>query len=136
MKKTSFLLLILAVQVCLSCSASNNKKGSQTDDFKIEKTVCDLGTVYTDSAKRSFVLNIENTGDTVIIVRNIRTDCSCTKAEMSGKVIRPHGKAYLNVNIDLGEFVPSPVTKKIGIYIMNRKEPVIIDIKGLLQHRR
>lgn len=117
----SFALLVVS---SLSALAQGNAK------LSIKKVKYDMGTIYTDSAIRTFDIPFVNKGKEALRIKEARTDCTCTTVRYPRKRIPANGVDTLKVTIDMTGFFPGNYEKKVGVYSNSKKSPLVIHFKG------
>ena len=65
----------------------------------VEKTILDLGTIKTDE-KTSAEISIMNSGTTELIIRGIRTSCSCVEAFSEKNTLKPGASTKIKIVFD------------------------------------
>ncbi len=120
----SALVLVLMLSSTLFASAEDYAK------LSIKKVKYDMGTIYTDSARRTFDIPFVNKGKEPLKIKETRTDCTCTTVKYPRKRIPAKGTDTLRVTIDMTGFFPGDYEKKVGVYSNSKKSPVMIYFKG------
>lgn len=103
--------------------------------LSIKKVKYDMGTIYTDSARRTFDIPFVNKGKEALKIKETRTDCTCTTVTYPRKRIPVNGVDTLRVTIDMMGFFPGDYEKKVGVYSNSKKSPLIISFKGKITRR-
>jgi hypothetical protein len=94
-------LLSLAITLCLSAFAQNNKQNGYQNErqLKILNRTVNLGNIQHDTILTAKFLFV-NTGMAVVEIYSIKTDCICTEYSISKKVVSPSDTAYLELKLD------------------------------------
>lgn len=122
---TKFLVSFLVlVNVCISSYSQKLAK------LSIKTVNIDMGTIYTDSAKRSYIVPFINKGKVPLKIKEARPDCTCTYVEYPREKVAPHQSGNLYITVDMTGFLPGEVEKKVGIYSNSKQSPVVIYFKG------
>lgn len=98
--------------------------------LSIKKLKYDMGTIYADSAVRTFYIPFVNKGKDALKIKDARTDCTCTTVSYPRKRIPTNGVDTLMVTIDMTGFFPGDYEKKVGVYSNSKKSPVVMYFKG------
>ncbi len=98
--------------------------------LSIKKVNYDMGTIYTDSARRTYLIPFVNKGKEPLKIKDARTDCTCTTVAYPRKRIPPKGVDTLRVTIDMTGFFPGDYEKTVGVYSNSKKNPLFIYFKG------
>lgn len=122
-----FVLLFSSFQFAM---AEGNAK------LTIKKVKYDMGTIYTDSAIRTFDIPFVNKGKENLRIKEARTDCSCTTVAYPRRRIPANGVDTLRVTIDMTGFFPGDYEKKVGIYSNSKKSPLLIHFKGKVVRKK
>lgn len=126
MSTATKLLLPVLFLLCV-CNPSFSQKLAK---LSIKTVKIDMGTIYTDSAKRTYVVPFINKGKAPLKIKEARPDCTCTFVEYPREKIAPHQQGILQISVDMTGFLPGDVEKKVGIYSNSKKNPVVIYLKG------
>ena len=120
----------LALSLFLAVFSSQFVMAQNHAKLFIKKVKYDMGTIYTDSAVRTFDIPFTNKGKEALKIKEARTDCTCTTVTYPRKRIPVNGVDTLRVTIDMTGFFPGDYEKKAGIYSNSKKSPLIIYFKG------
>lgn len=101
----------------------------------VKKVKYDMGTIYTDSAVRTFVIPFVNKGKESLKIKETRTNCTCTTVKYPRRRIPANGMDTLRVTIDMTGFFPGVYEKKVGVYSNSRKSPLFISFKGKITRK-
>lgn len=126
-KKAAILLgwigMVLALAAPATALAGSGPRVS------VPKTVHDFGEVFEDQ-ELTYTFEIQNTGDAVLEIRKIDSDCTCTTEEADRR-IPPGGTGRVKLTIApfsvLREF-----TKNTTLFLNDRQQPqVVLSLKGV-----
>ena len=120
--------LALSFSLLVAFSMSTMAQGYAK--LSIKKVKYDMGTIYTDSAIRTFDIPFVNKGNEALRIKEARTDCTCTTVRYPRKRIPANGVDTLKVTIDMTGFFPGNYEKKVGVYSNSKKSPLVIYFKG------
>lgn len=67
--------------------------------LKLDSTQIDLGT-YTTGEKAEHTIHFVNDGDQALIIKNVKTSCSCTATKWSKEPIQPGDSSFIHVVFD------------------------------------
>ena len=94
-QKLLYVLFLLFFLIFLT-----NSQIQKTPKIFCEEPVYDFGTIsHNNTIKHTFV--IQNTGDDVLKILNIRVACGCTVAKIKKKSIKPGKTTDLRIDLDL-----------------------------------
>lgn len=109
---------------CLSFSPAKAQK------LTVSKTVVNVGkTAYEVPISGTFELRNKSTKP--LVINDVKADCGCTKVDWPTKKIGPNERFTISVTYDarmLGHF-----TKQVAVYSNATKDPVYLQIKGVVQ---
>lgn len=122
------LLLAAIVSLALCCCASRPEHG-----IKLDAQHFDLGTVYLNDAVKHIDVGFTNTGRQDLVISDVKTDCDCTTATFSPEPVSSGDKGEIHIQVDLTKFFPQEIQKRVAVYSNATKEPMMIDIKGIVK---
>ena len=98
-------------------------------DTKIawKTTKHDFGTIA-QNAPVSFVFELTNVGDEVLILDNVRTTCGCTAPEWPKEPIAPKASSQITVTYNAAK--AGAFKKLVKVYLKGQKKPEILTIEG------
>ena len=112
MRKLGLVLFLAAAFV--SCESGNK-------DVAVGfKTTMKINAVY-DAGKiaKGEIINakftVENTGDSPLILSDVKGSCSCTVADFSQDPIAPGKKGYIKASVNTESFSVGPATRSIRV---------------------
>lgn len=120
----------IALSIVLLSSSVQFAMAQGHAKLSIKKVKYDMGTIYTDSAVRTFAIPFINKGKEPLKIKEARTDCTCTTVAYPRKRIPANGTDTLKVTIDLTGFFTGYYEKKVGVYSNSKKSPLFIYFKG------
>jgi len=89
----------------------------------VEPEVMDFG-VLQQNESRSGEITIRNIGGTMLQIRDIKSDCGCTVAEVNQRELEPGESTILSVTFNSKKF-EGPQTKLVKIYTNDPQSPVV-----------
>lgn len=98
-------------------------------EFKFETETIDYGKI-TQGSEGKRVFEFTNTGDSPIIIKDIKSTCGCTVPKRPDKPVMPGEKGQIEVSYDtkrLGRF-----SKTITVYSNAKTERKMLRIKGYI----
>ena len=102
---------------------------TNAQEFKFEKEIIDYGKI-TEGTEGKRVFEFTNIGDAPLIIKNIKSSCSCTVPKKPEKPIMPGKKGQIEVSYDtkkLGGF-----SKSFTIFSNAKTERKNLTIKGFI----
>ncbi len=85
---------------------------------------------YKKEAEYSF--HFANSGNTMLIINNVKTSCGCTVPEWIHEPIKPGSRAFIKVKYDAS--FPGVFHKSIDVYFNGPGSPVKLEIKGTVKY--
>lgn len=125
----------LALTIVLLSSSVQFAMAQGHAKLSIKKVKYDMGTIYTDSAVRTFAIPFINKGKEPLKIKETRTNCTCTTVKYPRRRIPANGMDTLRVTIDMTGFFPGVYEKKVGVYSNSRKSPLFISFKGKITRK-
>jgi hypothetical protein len=131
----NFLIVFFAINICLfsGCTQSSNKKTEEKDqvgnlpEITFEAIEHDYGTIeYNGNGEYEFVF--ENTGDSPLVLKNVKTSCGCTASEWSKEPIKEGENGKIKVSYRTN--IPGSFNKSITVYSNASNAVVTLRIKG------
>lgn len=126
---SSLMVVCLLALLLFSC-ASRPEHGISVTPGDIN-----LGVVYTDSAVRKYTVEISNTGKQDLKITRVLPNCDCTTVSYSDRPLSSGSSCDLNITVDLHNFFPQKVEKKVAIYSNATEQPVFVTMKGEVKRR-
>jgi hypothetical protein len=126
MKETLKLTTILFVSIYLvACGASVAVKNNA--EIKFETNEFDFGELEINAdGNCSFMFS--NTGDTPLVIQNVKTSCGCTVPEWPKKPIKQGKQGEILINYDTSH--PGMFNKTITVFYNGQSSPQVLNIKG------
>lgn len=121
--------LALAAVLCTGCHS--NKPA----ELSFNSKYVDLGIIYSDSAVRHVDFKFRNIGGKELIVKDVKTDCDCTKAVFPHEAINSGGEGVISVTLDLRAFFPQRVVKHVAVYSNTGSNPDTLVIAGIIKNK-
>ncbi|MBT8272423.1 MAG: DUF1573 domain-containing protein [Bacteroidia bacterium] len=103
--RTTFLLSLLLI-LGLSVTAQNKAQSDNLGILSFESETIDYGTIK-QKADGIAVFKFKNTGNSAIVITDVKTSCGCTVASAPETAILPGESSQIEVNYD---------TKKLGTF--------------------
>lgn len=131
------ILTILSVSIIFlvsGCKQAENKKAESSEESTPEITFqtldYDYGTIeYNGDGEHDFVF--ENTGDSPLVLKNVKTSCGCTASEWPKEPIEVGESGKIKVSYRTT--IPGNFNKSITVY-SNASNPVVtLRIKGSVE---
>jgi hypothetical protein len=69
-----------------------------------------------------------NTGDTPLVIQNVKTSCGCTVPEWPQKPVNPGNSGEIKINYDTSH--PGMFNKTITVFYNGQESPQVLNIKG------
>ena len=106
-RKILYPAFILSAVVLLSCSAGSNEtkgyavEGDSTKSANLEyiEDFFDFGTI-TSGEVVSHSFKFKNSGDGVLIIKDVIPSCGCTTSKLSNKMLKPGEEGFIEVIFD------------------------------------
>lgn len=121
MKKILNIVLVVSVVVGLTAAipaSVDNPVSAGSAKFKWESTTHDFGKIKVKSpVEHKFVFT--NTGDTPLVISNVKPSCGCTVTEYTKEPVLPGKQGFVKATYD---------TKRMGIF--NKSIRVTANIEG------
>ena len=76
--------------------------------------------------------NFLNSGNSPLIIQNVKTSCGCTIPKYSMKPIKPGDKGSIEIRYDTS--LPGAFNKTIKVYFNGNNSPVELKIKGRVEY--
>lgn len=121
--------LSLTAVLCAGCHSNR-----PAEIFFNSKYV-DLGIIHSDSAVRYVDFNFRNIGGKELIVKDVKTDCDCTKAVFPHEAINSGDEGVISVTLDLRAFFPQRVVKHVAVYSNTGSNPDTLVIAGIIKNK-
>jgi hypothetical protein len=121
----NLILIICVVVINLTVYAQNN--GAQ---IEFESYVIDYGTIE-KGADGVRVFKFTNTGDSPLIITNVKASCGCTIPKKPAKPILPGKNGEIEVKYDTRRVMPFKKTISVGSNATN--PTVLLTIKGKVE---
>ena len=112
MKKIT-MLAFLAAGLFSSCGSKNEVEVGFKTTMTVE-SVFDAGKVAKGEVIQA-KFNVENTGDSPLILSDVKGSCSCTVADWSKDPIAPGKTGYIKAEVNTQEFQFGPITRSITV---------------------
>lgn len=108
-EKTLIQFLIIGLLFCSFCAAcSDTKETSEPKEkpqavpqIKFEQTEADLGTLQRGEIAE-YAFYFTNTGDGMLIIKDVVTDCGCTAAETKQTEYAPGEEGVIRIRLNTG----------------------------------
>jgi hypothetical protein len=122
---TLFLIITILLFSCNNYTTSNNAK------INFPNTEHDFGLLeYKKGAE--FEIEFKNSGDTPLVIQNVKTSCGCTIPKWPKKPIKPGKKEALLIKYDSA--YPGKFKKTIAVFFNGEDSPVNLTIKGEVEY--
>ena len=119
----SFLLMFI-----ISCSTGIHQDKAK---IKFEVTEYDFGELETNGdGDCTFLFN--NTGETPLIINDVKTSCGCTVPEWTKKPVKPGKTGEIRIVYDTSH--PGAFNKTITVFYNGDKSPQKLTIKGSVKY--
>ncbi len=129
----SFLILFSSVLIfsLTGCSQSGTKEekteSDKVSEITFTETEHDYGTIeYNGNGEYEFVF--ENTGDSPLVLKNVKTSCGCTASEWSKEPINEGDTGKIKVSYRTT--IPGSFSKSITVFSNASNPMVTLRIKG------
>ena len=102
---------------------------ANAQEFKFEKEIIDYGKI-TEGAEGKRIFEFTNTGNAPLVIKDIKSSCSCTKPKKPEQPIMPGEKGKIEVSYDtkrIGRF-----SKSFIIFSNAKAAQKSLTIKGLV----
>ena len=96
-------------------------------EVSVSQTVVDFGQ-FPMSEKKLHCFGLTNTGNSLLVVQDVVTSCSCTKVEYSKEPVRPGETLEVKVSYEAEE--AGRFNKIVTVYCNAENSPVRLTIKG------
>ncbi len=123
--KIHFIITTFLVMMSVSCSNNNPKLLNTTLSF--DKNVHDFGTI----ASKQYVstsFKFTNTGDSPVMIEQVKTTCGCTVPEWPKEKISSNGIGEILIRYDANN--PVHFNKTIIVYYNGEDSPKNLKING------
>lgn len=132
MKKLSFILLTMILSIGCAMAQQNNQ---ETGNAKFTSTTHDFGKIAEEVGIASCEFTFTNTGDTPILLQDIRTSCGCTTPSYTKDPILPGKTGTIKVSYSTTGRVGA-FSKKITVFTNEPSTVYSLTIKGEVLPRR
>jgi len=111
------LFFLLLISTALACSAGPS--------IYVSEVVYDFGVVV-EGEPVSYVFIIENRGDEVLNILDVRASCGCTTTSLAVSVLEPGDEVRLGVKLSTAGYGGVQVTKKVYVESNDSEKPQIV----------
>lgn len=119
---------ILMLTLLCSCGSTVVQNNATINFDNVQN---DFGSVqYKKVAEHSF--QFENSGNTMLIINDVKTSCGCTVPEWPKEPIKPGKKAFIKVKYDAS--FPGVFHKSIEVFYNGSESPMNLEIKGTVEY--
>lgn len=132
MKKLSFILLTMVLSIGFVMAQQNKQENGNA---KFTKTTHDFGKVAEEVGKVSCEFTFTNTGNTPILLQDIRTSCGCTTPSYTKDPILPGKTGTIKVSYSTTGRVGT-FSKKVTVFTNEPSTVYALTIKGEVLPRR
>lgn len=122
----------LLLYVLLLLPLTSQAKGKARICF--DRRNVNIGIVLKAQPVKIFYLTFKNKGSENLLITEIKTDCDCTTTEFSDKPVSPNMSGQIKVKVDLHNFFPCNISKRVAVYTNADAKPVVIKIKGKVMY--
>lgn len=134
MKSILSISLIATILLFVGCSQSENKKKESKEEnlpeITFEAIEHDYGSIeYNGNGEYEFVF--ENTGDSPLVLKNVKTSCGCTASEWPKEPIEEGENGKIKVSYKTT--IPGNFNKSITVYSNASNAVVTLRIKGSVE---
>ena len=113
--------------VSLITGRKESRSPENVTQVAVSQSVVDFGQ-FPMSEKKSHRFDLTNTGNSLLVVQDAVTSCSCTKVEYSKEPVRPGGTLEVKVIYEAEE--AGHFNKTVTIYCNAETSPLRLTIKG------
>ena len=124
MKKNIIYILLISM---ISCQTKTKTDKEETNHFILEKTLYDFKDILNNKSS-STVFKFSNGTEIPIIIKDIKTSCSCTVAKWDSDTIRKNQTGTIKITYNPNEL--GPFVNLIDIYYNEITIPKKLMIKG------
>ncbi len=120
-------------QICLGGAPQVNEKANvKPRHLTFEKDTYDLGKFPQNAGPQHGVFTFKNNSDTVIVIYDITSSCSCTTAEWSKAPIKPGESGQIKFTFaNVGE-EPRSFLKDVTVHMSTTPRPELLLYKGTI----
>jgi hypothetical protein len=116
----------MALSACINTIFTNRNAFGKTQ-ITLNRTKIDLGVLKQHSPKEASFI-IKNTGDSILVIQQVKTSCGCTTPKWTKKPISIGDSGIVSVTYDAKH--PGKFIKTITVYANVEDSPVKLNISG------
>lgn len=120
-----YILLVISLNACQSKSVSKNGA------IAFKRTEHNFKEIdYKSDTKCTFLFT--NSGETPLLIHNVKTSCGCTVPEWPKKPIKPGKSGEIHIEYDTSH--PGKFHKTITVFYNGKESPKELVIKGMVEY--
>ena len=120
-------------QICLGGAPQVNEKANVKPRYlTFEKDTYDLGKFPQNAGPQHGVFTFKNNSDTVIVIYNITSSCSCTTAEWPKAPIKPGESGQIKFTFANDGEEPRSFLKDVTVHMSTSARPGLLLYKGTI----
>lgn len=135
MKRVYCIAFVLALAgFCLSACKErkvNTENAAIGAEVCFEDSICDWGTLSSDSLVRDHLFWFANTGNITAVVLSAKPSCQCTDVEYIREPVRPGAKGWVRVIFDGGKSASGYFDKSVVVRF-NAPDSHSLRVKGVV----
>lgn len=124
------LLLCISLFI-MSAVAWAEKPNGAVIDFQTK--IVDLGSLSRDDDKQFVRIVFTNTGDTPLVVTEVRTTCSCTTVQHDRKRVLPSERGVINITMDPSKAPEGSFYRVLTVYSTAVNGTQYITLKAVIE---
>jgi len=130
-----FSFILVSLILLISCTFASKEKSRELNYeltvIKFKKNSYDFGTIPLGKSV-SVVFEFSNTGQSPLIIKDVKSSCGCTVTQWSKGIIRPNAGGSVRVVYDGKN--PGKFDKSIEIISNSKNSPFLLTIKGRIPY--
>lgn len=125
--KVSHIIFLLVVGNLAVLGYKLMKKSRDTTSLFFVERLIDLGEIHVEEFP-SAVFKLKNTGDTDLIISNVKSDCHCTIPSWSNEPVKSGDWIEIIANYDNSNF--GFFQQNISVFCNTNDSPILLTIQG------
>lgn len=122
------LLFLILYLTCYPAISQDNKQ-----HIKFDKTTHDFGVFTKKNSLQKCKFEIENTGETALVICKVVTNCGCVVVSYTYAPIKPNSKGEIEIKYDGKGKAQGTFIKSVLVYTNRDSKPLKLFIKGIMK---